>query len=207
MRRSPRTECHPVRRSGETRSRCRQRQSPRRAMRAGFEIAPSSLASQLVIEVVLERKLDPVVVGTEAVAVVVAATPLKLAAHHHVWNRQVQEVAYRVLTGLEVERQLPAARVDVETRVPGAARPVVVPRTVVEGQHPDKGKRFADYRRAAVAGVHSGTDVDRRVVHVVLDALAEYDSQVNGVTAKLQVRRCIDAPAPGMSTEVERVLQ
>ena len=59
----------------------------------------SSLASELVREVVLERELHLEAVALEAVGEVLAAAPLELAADHHVRHRVVEQVAERVVAG------------------------------------------------------------------------------------------------------------
>src|SRR5215207_27866 len=43
-------------------------------------------------KVVLDRKLDPHIVGIKSVQEVFSFSPLKLASHHHVLHRRVQQI-------------------------------------------------------------------------------------------------------------------
>src|SRR5690349_655541 len=69
-----------------------------------------------------------------------------------------------------------------------------------------RGGPTAGHGRQHVAGLADDPDVDRRVVHVVLDALAVDQPDPDDVAlGRLQARRQIDTPADRVTTEIERV--
>src|ERR1700752_4466038 len=121
---------------------------------------PSWLTSDLVQEVVFERELDAVIGGAESVGGVVEAPPLEFAPDHHVLDRVIEQVAERVLTDLEVSRVLAAARRDGEARVPGAARPLVAPRPVVERHEAEYRQELPQHRSSGIQEVALDADVD-----------------------------------------------
>src|SRR6187200_2501234 len=75
------------------------------------------LASDLVREVVSERELHLVAVAVETVGEVLAASPLKFPAHHHVLDGVMQQVDQRVLPDLECVRRLQRSVIDVLARI------------------------------------------------------------------------------------------
>src|SRR4051812_41866828 len=71
------------------------------------------LASELGRKVVLERELQLESVGTETVREIRPSSPLQLGADHRIRHRRVEQVAERVLAGLERGGRLSVCVVDV----------------------------------------------------------------------------------------------
>src|SRR5262252_609362 len=92
----------------------------------------SSLASELHREVVFERELNLQSVAVKTVRVVLPAAPLELAADHDVGSRVVEDVAERVLPGLERIRRLGVGVVVVLPRIAERAGELVVPLVIDE---------------------------------------------------------------------------
>ena len=69
-------------------------------------------------------------------------------------------------------------------RVADRAAELLVPVVIEERDEADDRQRLADDRRHGVAGVVDDADVDRRVVHVVLDAFAEHELKPDDVVRR-----------------------
>src|SRR5579864_5884511 len=69
-------------------------------------------------EVILERKVNPVVVENESIGVVRAPAPLKFPAHHYPLDRVVEQIGERILPASKSIRRLTVTIVDAE---PGVA--------------------------------------------------------------------------------------
>src|SRR5262245_43770118 len=166
------------------------------------------LPPQMEVEVEPRRELDSVVVHGEAVAEVLPAAPLELeAGHDDVLDRVVEEVGESVVPSLERVGLLPAAVVDVQVRVPDRGGEPIAPAEVVEPDDPKDGEGLAGERPARVAGVGLDAYVHRRVVHVVLDALAVHDRGPDrAVHRRLDVGAEIHAPARLVAAEVDGVV-
>src|SRR5262245_39174794 len=91
-----------------------------------------SFAAPRIAKVVLDRELKAHVVGSEAVRVVLAITPLQLATPHQVIDRVIQQVDDCVLSAMERGRRLGGAVVNVDHRVADRAGPLAVPRVIEE---------------------------------------------------------------------------
>src|SRR3954466_9155620 len=87
----------------------------------------SWLSSDLVREVVLERKLHLRAVALEAVGEVLATAPLKLAAEHHVWYRSAEQVAEKIVAAPVCVGRRVIGVVDVGHRVTECAGELRVP--------------------------------------------------------------------------------
>src|SRR5688572_28926516 len=145
-----------------------------------------TLPSELVREVVFERELQLQPVAVEVVQEVLASSPLELRANHDVRDRVVEQVAEHVLARLERVWRLTIRVVDIHPRVTERAAELLAPRVIEEDHAARDGQRLADEGRHG-ARVAFGTDIGRRVVHVVLDALTDDELEPEDVLAGLEV--------------------
>ena len=93
-------------------------------------------------------------------------------------------------------------------RVAERAGESLVPRVIEEGDDADDREGLP---RSGVTGfdeVVLDADVDRRVVHVVLDAFAEHELQPDtSCLAGVEVRAEVEAPAGGVARQVELIVE
>ena len=168
----------------------------------------TKLASKLVREVVLERELQLEPVGAESVREVGPASPLQLNAGHRIRHRRVEQVAEKVLAGLECVGRLSVAVVDVLAGIADRRGELRIPRVVHEEAQGRHRQGLADDRSDGVLRVLLDADVDGRIVHRVLDAGTHDERPANDIVLTgLEVGRKIEAPAGGAARQVEFVVE
>ena len=122
--------------------------------------------------VILEGKLHSIVVVVIAVPEIHSSAILKLAARHHVFDWVVQQVRKRVISLVKIARRLSIGVPDVLHRASNRAAELFVPVVINKRNRAEKRKRNAFDRGYRIRKVILDADVDRCVVHVVLNAVA-----------------------------------
>src|SRR5262245_46757115 len=95
---------------------------------------------------------------------------------------------------LEGHVVLPLRRLGALRRTPDRGGPSTVPVVIQERHGADERDRLTLDGAAGIAEVWNDADINRGIVHVVLDAFAVHELQPERAAAELDVRAEIDAP-------------
>src|SRR6185369_4544652 len=118
-----------------------------------------------------------------------------------------QQVGERVVTAMVCIRCLAVRVIDVHERISGRGAETLAP-VVIEKRHHAPHREGDALDRAARISSRSqlDTDIDGRVVHVVLNSLAKHERETAGVVRrKLEVGRYIHAGANCRAAEIKRI--
>src|SRR5215468_8799980 len=108
---------------------------------------------------------------------------------------------------MEFAGHLSVGVVDIDHGIARGCGPPAVPGMIQEDNDPLATQRFSEDWSDWIAQIVLRTDINRSIVHVVLDALAKNVLQAKSIAGKLEVRTQINTPAGCAAAEVELILE
>src|SRR5262245_34794173 len=111
------------------------------------------------------------IVSLEAIQEVLPSTPDQLRAYHDVVDRIKQKVTRGIMTTMKCIGRLPVGIRDVQHRVADGTGEALIPSVVEVSHHACYRQGNALDWRPGISRVQLDTNINRRIIHVVLHAM------------------------------------
>src|SRR4029077_13980009 len=153
--------------------------------------------------VILERKLNAIIIDVKAVAEVNPPAKHKLAPNRDARNGVVYQIRECIVTLMEVRWLLRVGVLDVQHGIADRGTKGVTPVVIEERDHAQQRQRYSFDRCYRIRQIVLDADIDWGVVHIVLNAFAVDNLEFPGVLlAKLQAGSQVQTPTKSITAEV-----